>query len=40
MKLLHEFPHKEWTLVGIDTLLKKTDETVSIKRKARRGRPV
>ena len=31
MKLLHEFPHKGWTLGGLETLLKKIDETASFK---------
>ena len=39
MKILHEFHNKGWTLGGLDTLLKKIDETAIIKRKAGSGSP-
>ena len=38
-RLLSEFPDKDWTLGGLNTLLKKIDETGSIARRKGSGRP-
>src|SRR5215469_8642999 len=38
-KLLKEFPTKEWTLGGLNKLLKKIDVTGSVDRKFGSGRP-
>ena len=38
-KLLTEFPNKNWTKGGLDTLIKKLRETGSVQRKKGSGRP-
>ena len=38
-KLLNELPGKDWSAGGLDKLLRKTDETQSVERKAGSGRP-
>ena len=38
-KLLTEFPNKNWTKGGLDTLIKKLRETGSDQRKKGNGRP-
>jgi len=38
-RLLAEFPMKNWTKAGLDTLLKKLKETGSTDRKRGSGRP-
>ena len=38
-KLICEFLHKQWTRSGLESLIRKIDDTGSIERKVGSGRP-